>query len=56
MEKQYTLKEASELLNIKVRLLRKRINEKKIIAKKYDGSNMLYISESELNRYMENMK
>lgn len=56
MEKQYTLKEASELLNIKLRLLRKRIYEGNIVAKKYKGSNLLYISESEINRYMENMK
>lgn len=56
MEKQYTLKEASEMLNIKVRTLRKMIYDKKIVAKKYEGLWTLYISESEIKRLVESMK
>lgn len=56
MEKQYTLKEAAELLNIPISLLRVRISQGYVKAKKYQGSNRLYVSESEINRVMENMK
>lgn len=56
MEKQYTLKEASEILNIKVRTLYKLITDGKIKAKKYEGLSTWYISESEINRLMENMR
>ena len=56
MEKQYTLVEAADLLNISLRLLRKRVYEGYIRAKKYEGSNRLYISESEIQRTMEKMK
>lgn len=55
MEKQYTLKEASELLNIKVRTLRVLINNKTITAKKYKNLNVLYIAESEIERYQKEM-
>lgn len=56
MEKYYTLKETSEILNVKIRTLRKRIEEGRIIAKKYNGSNMLYISEKEIERVQGEMK
>ena len=56
MEKQYTLKEAAKLLNIPLTLLRVRISQGYVIAKKYEGSNRLYVSESEINRVMGNMK
>ena len=56
MEKYYTLKETSEILNVKVRTLRKRIEEGKIIAKKYEGSNMLYVSQKEIERVQGEMK
>ena len=56
MEKQYTLKEAAEILNIPVSLLRVRISQGYVKAKKYEGSNRLYVSESELNRVQGNMR
>lgn len=56
MEKYYTLKETSEILNVKIRTLRKRIQEGKIIAKKYEGSNMLYVSQKEIERVQGEMK
>ena len=56
MEKQFTLKQAAELLNIPLTLLRVRISQGYVIAKKYEGSNRLYVSEKEINRVMENMK
>ena len=56
MEKQYTIKQAAELLNIPVTLLRVRIRQGYIIAKKYQGSNRLFITEREINRTMDNMR
>ena len=56
MEKQYTLKETANLLNIPIRLLYVRIKQGYVKAKKYEGSNRLYVSESELNRVQGNMK
>lgn len=57
MEKYYTLKETSEILNVKIRTLRLWIDNGKLVAKKY-GSNTskLYVSESEINRLLGEMK
>ncbi len=56
MERQYTLKEAAQILNVPISLLRVRISQGYVKAKKYEGSNRLYISETELQRVMDNMK
>jgi excisionase family DNA binding protein len=56
MEKYYTLKETSEILNVKIRTLRLWIDKGKITAKKYNGSNMLYVSQKEIERVQGEMK
>lgn len=56
MQKQYTLKEAAKLLNMSITLLRDKIKKGYVKAKKYEGSNRLYISEEEINRVQDNMR
>lgn len=49
-EKYYSVKQAANLLGIKVRTVREWIRNGKLFAKKYDVSNRWYISESEIRR------
>ena len=50
VEKNYSIKQASEVLGIKVRTVREWIRDGKIKAKKYDVSNRWFIPESEIIR------
>lgn len=50
MEKRYSIRQASELLGIKVRTVREWIRLGKIKATKYEVSNRWFISESEIKR------
>lgn len=50
MEKHFGLRQASELLGIKVRTVREWIRLGKIKASKYPDSNRWYITESEIKR------
>ena len=54
MEKNYGLRQASELLGIKVRTPRQWISDGKIKANKYKISNRWYISEDEILRVRGN--
>jgi predicted site-specific integrase-resolvase len=56
MEKYYTLKETSEILNVKVRTLRLWIEKGKLITKKYGCGKMHYVSEKEIERVQGEMK
>lgn len=56
MEKYYTLKEMSEILNVKIRTLRLWIEKGKIITKKYGCGKMHYVSEKEIERLQKEMK
>lgn len=50
MDKNYSLRQASELLGIKVRTVRDWIGKGKIKAEKYGCSNRWFVSESEIAR------
>ena len=50
MEKRYNIKQASELLGIKVRTVREWIKLGKLKAEKYEVSNRWFIYESEIKR------
>lgn len=50
MEKHYNLREAAELLGIKVRTAREWVRTGKLKAKKYEGSKRWYVPESEIVR------
>lgn len=50
IEKNYSIRQASDLLGIKVRTMRTWIKKNKIKAQKYDCSNRWFIPESEITR------
>lgn len=50
MQKRYNIKQASELLGIKVRTVREWIKQGKLKAEKYNCSNRWFITEDEINR------
>lgn len=50
LEKRYNIREAADILGIKVRTVREWIKLKKIHAEKYECSNRWFITESEINR------
>lgn len=50
MEKRYNLKQASDMLGIKVRTAREWVHKGKLRAHKYPVSNRWYVSESEIKR------
>ena len=50
--KNYSIKEASVVLGVKVRTVREWIKTGKIKAKKYDISNRWFVPESEIIRLM----
>lgn len=50
MEKQYNIRQASELLGIKVRTVREWIRNGKLKADKYECSNRWFVSEGEIKR------
>ena len=52
IEKNYSIKQASTVLGVKVRTVREWIRTGKIKAKKYDISNRWFIPESEIIRLM----
>ena len=54
MDKRYSIRQASELLGIKVRTVREWIRLGKIKAEKYEVSNRWFISESEILRVRGN--
>lgn len=49
-EKRYNLRQAAELLGIKVRTIREWIKLEKIKAEKYECSNRWFIREAEIKR------
>ena len=49
-ENRYSLRQASNLLGVKVRTLREWIRNGKIEAQKYEVSNRWFISQSEIDR------
>ena len=49
-EKRYNLRQAAELLGIKVRTVREWIRLDKIKAEKYECSNRWFITEGEISR------
>ena len=51
-EKNYSIRQASELLGVKVRTVREWIKTGKLKAYKYDISNRWYIHESEVLRLL----
>lgn len=51
-EKRYNVRQAANLLGIKVRTVREWIRNGKLKAGKYDVSNRWYIMESEIERIM----
>ena len=56
MEKVYTLAEASEILNVKLRTLRDWVYKGKLGAIRYEGSRLTYISAKEIRRIQKNME
>lgn len=50
IEKRYNIRQAAELLGIKVRTVREWIRLNKLRAEKYECSNRWFITESEINR------
>lgn len=50
MEKNYSIKQASDLLGIKIRTVRQWIRDGKIKGKKYPKSPRWFIAESEIKR------
>lgn len=50
MEKRYNLKQASDMLGIKVRTAREWVHKGKLRAHKYAVSNRWYVAESEIER------
>lgn len=50
VEKRYSLKQAGDMLGIKVRTVRQWIRDGKLNAQKYDCSNRWFIAESEIVR------
>lgn len=50
MEKNYSLRQAAEILGIKVRTIRAWISSGRLKASKYEFSNRWYITESEIRR------
>lgn len=50
MERNYSLKQAADILGLKVRTVREWVRLGKINAQKYDCSNRWFISESEMKR------
>ena len=50
VERRYNIRQAAELLGIKVRTVRAWINEGKLNAQKYECSNRWFIPESEITR------
>lgn len=49
-EKHYNLREAAEMLGIKIRTARAWVHDGKLNAVKYGDSNRLYVPESEIVR------
>lgn len=50
VEKNYSLKQVSDILGIKIRTVREWIKNGKLKAIKYDCSNRWFVSESEIKR------
>ena len=50
MEKMYSLRQAAEILGVKIRTLREWVMQKKVHAVKYPNSNRWYVTESEIKR------
>lgn len=51
-EKRYNIRQASNLLGIKVRTIREWIRNGKLKAQKYEVSNRWFITESEVERIL----
>lgn len=54
MEKFYTLERVAEILGIKVRTARQWVHDGKLKAIKYPGGRIWVVSESEINRLLDN--
>ena len=54
MEKNYSLRQASEVLGIRVRTVREWIRQGKLKAQKYPISNRWFITEDEIKRVTGN--
>lgn len=52
-EKSYSLKDAAEILGIKIRTARQWVHDGKMKAVKYQGMNRWYVLESEIRRLKE---
>lgn len=56
VEKLYTLMEASEILNVKLRTLRSWVYKGKINVKRYVEGGNIYITYTELTRILNRLK
>lgn len=56
MEKNYNVRETSKILGLTVRTVRQWIHDGKLIAKKYGGGKMWYISQREIERVQKQMR
>lgn len=52
MQKHYNLRQAGDLLGIKVRTVREWVHKGKLKAHKYPESNRWYVSEGEISRIL----
>lgn len=52
-ERHYSLKDAAQILGIKIRTARQWVHDGKMQAVKYSGMNRWYVTESEIRRLKE---